>query len=176
MIVSGYVYRSSPQLLVSSVRSNIYLEGISNRLAASSPKARFLGMATGMAISQLVDKPENRMRFDIENGLEAEAQRFMQLVYVNDDIGDYRDILKLMLPRAASHSERSTSKETPKVLTKSAKSTKGNPGPTFPKVVLIGQLDDEDLIPYEKPDSDREDEEDDPTLVQRNPPIAPVLV
>ncbi len=161
---------------MSSVRSKIYLEGISNRLAASSPKARFLGMVTGMAISQLVDKPENRMKFNVEDGLEAETQRFMQLVYVNDDVGDYRDILKLILPEAASRSERSESREMSKVLTTTARSTEGNSGPTVPKVVLIDQLDDEDLIPYEKPDSDREDEEDDPTLVQRNPPIAPVLV
>jgi telomere length regulation protein len=36
--------------------------------------------------------------------------------------------------------------------------------------------DDDDILPYAKPDSDPEDEDEDPTLVERNKPKAPVYI
>lgn len=36
--------------------------------------------------------------------------------------------------------------------------------------------EDEDLVPYQKPDDDPEDSDDDPTLVNRNRPVAPVYI
>ena len=37
-----------------------------------------------------------------------------------------------------------------------------------------GNIWPRDLVPYQKPDSDASDEDEDPTLVQRNRPNAPV--
>ena len=42
--------------------------------------------------------------------------------------------------------------------------------------VLDDSEDDDDLIPYAKPDSDPEDEDEDPTLINRDKPKAPVYV
>lgn len=44
-----------------TARSSTHTGAISERLSSSSPKARFLGMVVGTAISQLIDKEGSRM-------------------------------------------------------------------------------------------------------------------
>ncbi|KAG9750242.1 hypothetical protein KCU75_g13636, partial [Aureobasidium melanogenum] len=57
LLLAGYAHRAQPMSLFIMARSSAHLNGMSNRLNSSSPRARFLGMIVGMAISDLVDKP-----------------------------------------------------------------------------------------------------------------------
>ena len=54
-------------------RSSIFLGSISNRLAASSTRARFLGLIVGTAISELVEQPGKAMKFDLQEMESEEA-------------------------------------------------------------------------------------------------------
>jgi telomere length regulation protein len=156
------------------------MNAISNRIAASSPRARFLGMVAGMAISQLVDKPDKAMKFNTEEMQTEEASWYLKLVYAKDELGTIDDIRGLALHKGAASQirsdqgsmvgEQTTVKRKPKAISDVKPSKNG-----VSKVLIIEEIeDDDDLVPYAKADSDPEDEEDDPTLIQRNKPKAPV--
>lgn len=127
-------------------------------------------MVVGTAISNLIDKPDKKMNFGMEEMNSSESTWYKSLTSVQDRIGS---ISSLKTPTADKLKESET---IPGSTTNRAK----QPIEPISKIVHIEEVgsDDEDdgLIPYEKPDSDEEDEDDDPTLVQRNKPIAPVLV
>jgi telomere length regulation protein len=184
LISSGYLHRRLPMFVFTIARSSEHTHGMSNRLAASSSRARWLGMIVGMALSELIDKPESRMVFDNDQIRNDEAKWYLQLVYVDDKPGlpqDVRDILgeheatevTTMRPRLSDRKKikQSDKREEPK--------TKGKQQATS-KILHIVELDDgkeeEDLVPYAKPDSDPEDSEEDPTLIRRNKPRAPVYI
>jgi telomere length regulation protein len=154
------------------LRSSTYLNAVSNRLAASSARARFLGMVVGEALSGLVEKPEKQMRFKIEELETTEAQWYKSLTSVRDTIGSINGL------RSEALAQISKKKAKPR-------SEKVGPMPVMPqgntKIVAIQELDDDEseedgLVPYAKPDSDVEDSDEDPTLVQRNKPTAPVYI
>lgn len=183
LLSCGYVHRSLPMYLFTMAKSSIFTNGVSNRLAASSPRARFLGMIVGMAISELVDKQENRLRFDIDQTLTEEAKWYCQLVHVDDKIGSVVDLRagetaltkrELKTSSATTVGARSGSKSV--MRSTRSKATPAAPPSGLRIVELDDDSDDEDLVPYAKPDSDPEDDNDDPTLVQRNKPAAPVFV
>lgn len=154
-------------------RSGIFLTGVSNRLAASSIRARFLGMIVGTAISQLIEEPGKGMKFDLEEMESEEALWYLNLINTKDTLGSLESIRtpapKTQKP-AKSLSSDSTSQPQPK--------------PQSSKIVAIEEIEseneeedeDDDLIPYEKPDDDLSDDDDDPTLVQRNKPTVPVYI
>jgi telomere length regulation protein len=58
------------------MRSGTHLNAISNRLAASSPRARFLGMVVGEALSSLVDTGDKIMDFKMDEMKTPEAMWF----------------------------------------------------------------------------------------------------
>ena len=155
-------------------RSSIYLNAVSNRLAASSQRARFLGMVFGTALSELVDPKDKRMAFSVDEMNSSDGQWYRSLTKVNDHVGSIED-----LKSASAPSTQSTLQ--PSKLRKSNSSagpkTKAQPRS---KVISIEEIDDssgsedEDLPMYEKPDSDPDDEDEDATLVQRDRPTAPV--
>ncbi|RDW85050.1 hypothetical protein BP6252_02640 [Coleophoma cylindrospora] len=179
LLSAGYIHRRAPLRLAILMRSGVHLNAVSNRLAASSPRARFLGMVVGEALSSLVDKADNKMDFKVDEMSTAEAKWFKSLVFVQDTIGSL-DALK---SKAIA--------ETPKRKDK-PKGSKGNPIPKpnvnrgTSKIVSIEEIeddeeegeesDDDGLVPYAKPDSDAEDSDEDPTLINRNKPTAPVYV
>lgn len=156
-------------------KSSVYLNAISNRLAASSPKARFLGMVVGSAVSELVDAEGKRLNFSTEDITESEGQWYKSLTGVEDTVGSIEDLK----PEQVSPSKPSiTTKEQP---TGKGKQTIPAAGAKVAsKIISIEEVEDsvgsedEGLPMYEKPDSDPEDEDEDPTLVQRNRPTAPV--
>ncbi|KAI9879960.1 MAG: telomere binding protein [Pleopsidium flavum] len=179
LLAVGYVYRSNQVYLSTLARSSIYLNTISNRLAASSPRARFLGMITGVAISVLVDPPDKKMKFSMSEMNIQDAHWYRTLVSVQDSIGSIKD-LKLAEQAGSSMPINKNPRSKP--------DRNGEHGykPFVPqvgsKIISIEEVDeqddqeDDDLAAYEKPDSDEEDEDEDPTLIQRNKPTAPVYI
>lgn len=184
LLSSGYLHRRFPMFVFTIARSSEHTHGISNRLAASSSRARWLGMIVGMALSELIDKPESRMVFDNDQIRNDETKWYLQLVHVDDKPGllqDLRDILKEhetaeVQTRRSHLPDRRKRKQSSKTEEPKAK---GKQQASF-KILSIVELDDEkeedDLLPYAKPDSDPEDSEEDPTLIRRNKPRAPVYV
>lgn len=130
-------------------------------------------MAVGMALSQLTEPPGKAMRFDHEEMESDEAVWYMSLVRVKDTVGSLESIA----------SKTKTTKSLPKsrngAESASTSRPRGRNNPQSVKIVSIEEMDSEegeedDLIPYEKPDADPSDSEDDPTLIQRGKPTAPV--
>lgn len=132
-------------------------------------------MVVGMAISQLIEPPGKGMRFDLEEMESDEAQWYLNLVNIKDTV----DSLQALVIK-----DQTAQQKTKKGTRDSVKSSIPRRPHTIShtsKIVSIEEIDDtseesedEDLIPYEKPDSDPEDSEDDPTLVNRSKPTAPV--
>lgn len=173
LLTAGYVHRKAPLRLTVMMRSGNHLSVVSNRLAASSPRARFLGMCIGEALSSLVDKGDKRMDFKVEEMNTDEAKWYKSLVTVSDNIGSF-DPFK-------AGAVANISKKQPQ---KAAQQAKKKPPPTGSKIVAIEEIedseeeesDDDGLTPYAKPDSDPEDSDEDATLITRNKPTAPVYI
>ena len=153
LLCAGYVHRNAPLQLTMLLRSSVYLNAVSHRLASSSTRARFLGMVVGEALSSLAEKPEKQMRFKVEELETTEAQWYKSLTTVRDTVGPV-NFLKSEAPTPF-----------PK---KIVKSRSGKAGPTSisqqsnSKIVAIQELDESEseedgLVPYSKPDSDAED-------------------
>ncbi|KAL2161610.1 hypothetical protein VTH06DRAFT_8172 [Thermothelomyces fergusii] len=166
----GYVHRKTPIKLAMLLRSSTWLNAISNRLAAPHQRARFLGLVVGEALSGLVDKEEKRLNFKMEETDEEEGRWYKGLTHVSDDIGPFAALL-------------SPSNEIPRASREAPRKPAARPAPQPPqKGLIIEELSDEegpeedDLVPYAKPDSDPEDSDDDPTLIRRDKPKAPVYV
>lgn len=188
LLSAGYVHRRQPMFVFTLARSSTHLSGTSNRLNASSPRARILGMWVSMAISKLVDKSGQHMNFDMEEVKTPEALAFIHLVHVRDTVGDAIDVhFSLAKDEKATPKHKITESGTKAATeSKSVKSTSNGQGLSGisstslsgPRVIEILSEDenDDDLVPYAKPDSDPEDEDEDPTLVTRNKPRAPVYI
>ncbi|RDW78994.1 telomere length regulation TEL2 family protein [Aspergillus mulundensis] len=179
LLAAGYLQRLDPGEMKSIGRTSVFLNAVSNRLAAASTRARFLGMIIGTAISQLIEEPGKAMKFDLEEMESDEATWYLKLVKTDDRVGSL-DSLKAF---------RDTSREPRGLETKSRVSSASRPiakaSPATAKIVAIEEIydsdeededEDDDLIPYEKPDEDPDDEDDDPTLIERNKPTAPVYI
>ncbi|OCL15150.1 hypothetical protein AOQ84DRAFT_329877 [Glonium stellatum] len=185
LISCGYVHRDQPMYLFATARSSIHLNGMSNRIGASSPRARFLGIVVGMAISELIDKPDNRMNFELDGDEASEAKWYQQLTHVEDKLGGLKD-----LEQITRGQNKANEAKIPHRPASGPQQSKGLPPKKDPKALnaktmqLIGpriieledDSEDDDLVPYAKPDSDPEDDYDDPTMIQRNKPTAPVYI
>lgn len=177
LLAAGRLNRQHSSKLKEIGRSGAFLNAVSNRLAASSNRARFLGMIVGTGMSELMEEPGKGMKFDLEEMQSEEAQWYLSLTKAQDQVGsfDSMNALKKALPQLQQPPAEPRSHLKPKPSNRSTRSQSS-------KIVAIEEIDDsdqeteedEDLIPYEKPDDDAEDEDEDPTLVQRNKPTAPV--
>ncbi|KAJ5329908.1 hypothetical protein N7452_010298 [Penicillium brevicompactum] len=177
LLAAGHLQRSDKSQVQDAGRSSAYLNAVSNRLAASSNRARFLGMVVGTGISALVEQPDKVLKFDLHEMKSEEAQWYLNLTNVHDQLGSPGSIKTLQVVQSA-RPETIQPKPAPK-----AKAHAQRLGTS--KIVAIEEIedsgdddddDDDDLIPYEKPDDDAYDSDDDPTLIQRNKPIAPVYI
>jgi telomere length regulation protein len=156
-------------------RSGAFLNTVSNRLAASSSRARFLGMIIGMSISRLIEQPGKAMNFELGEMESDDALWYFNLIDVQDSVGSLETIKWStdLTSKSQKHAKDSST---------SAKTTQEKPPPRTAKIVAIEEIEsendesdeEEDLIPYEKPDEDPYDSDEDPTLVQRNKLTAPV--
>ncbi|KAL4868684.1 hypothetical protein BDV12DRAFT_95040 [Aspergillus spectabilis] len=183
LLAAGHLQRLDPNEMKSIGRTSIFLNSVSNRLAAASTRARFLGMLIGTAISQLIEQPGKAMKFNLEEMESSEASWYLNLITADDRIGT---IESLKTPKDNIERLRQTS--TNSFTSIAASRLFGKPGPTTSRIVAIEEVDesdgnesededeDDDLMPYEKPDEDPSDEDEDPTLIQRNKPTAPVYI
>ena len=176
MILAGYVHRMDSQFLANLSRSSSYLNAISNRLAAPSTRASILGMYVGTAVSELVDPPNKRMNFSSEEMKSADGRRYLHLISVQDSVGSMEDLKLDQAVKNVFSTEEGKNLDIHEV--NAIKSTA--PRPTPSKIISIEEVDDEpesedeDLPMYEKPDSDPSDSDEDPTLIDRSKPAAPV--
>ncbi|PNY26586.1 DNA replication checkpoint protein tel2 [Tolypocladium capitatum] len=177
LLAAGYVARLLPIKLALLLRSGRYLTAISNRIAATQARARFLGMAVGESLSALVDNKPKKLDFHMEEMETDEAQWFKGLSSVSDPVGPFDPILSTNKPASQAPSLTSgtaKSKGKPKVKPRPTVTT------AIPKAIIeeidsSDDDDDDDLVPYAK-GSDPEDSDDDATLVQRNKLKAPVYI
>lgn len=154
-------------------RSGVYLNAVSNRLSATSSRARFLGMIVGEAISGLIEPAGKQMDFKMEELQSSEAKWYRSLVNVRDSLGSIEPLRENIVSKT-KESKPSFPRRTRKPIPSPQHSS---------KIIAIEELDDDaseadddDLVPYAKPDSDEEDSDEDPTLVTRNKPTAPVYI
>ncbi|KIV85837.1 hypothetical protein, variant [Exophiala sideris] len=178
LLALGHLERCSHEAVKQTSSSGLFLGVVSNRLSASVPRARLLGMIVAVAMSRIVDKPGQIMNFGVEEMEGEEAERWLDLPTLQDNVGDSSDLQK---ERASVHKARTLPKS-PRQRRVPATSQ-----PTGAKIIAIEELpdsddaasDDEDdpsLRPYARPDSNPSDSEDDPTLINRNKPAAPVYI
>lgn len=173
-MTAGYIQRENAQELSNSARSSVYLSAISNRIAASSPQASLLGMITATAVSGLVDPKDKQMNFSMEEVHSAEGQLYQNLTKQKDVIGSISDL------KPVTGALGKWQLSSPKSRATKSKTLKLPSSATTSKIISIVELDDrsesedDDLVTYEKPDSDPEDSEEDATLVERGRPVAPV--
>ena len=117
------------------------------------------------------------MKFDLEEMHSEEALWYLSLTTVQDGVGPVESIKALQ--KAHSTTQQPIS-GIPAI--QNQKPTAPSNRPQTSKIVAIEEVDDseeesdedDDFLPYEKPYDDAEDEDEDPTLVQRNKPSAPV--
>ncbi|KAM7217406.1 DNA replication checkpoint protein tel2 [Rhypophila decipiens] len=174
LLSAGYAFRKSPMKLTMLMRSSVWLNTISNRLSAPHQRARFLGMVVGEALSGLVDKGDKRLDFHMEETNEEEGKWYKGLTHVADEIGTIGHLFT-----------KQADKENPKPAAKPSIRKQAPVSKAPPKLPQQGfiieelsdeEMDDDDLPTYAKPDSDEEDSDDDPTLITRNKPKAPVYI
>ncbi|KAK5199201.1 telomere binding protein [Exophiala xenobiotica] len=178
--VIGHLDRLSHESIKQISSSSSFIRMVSSRLSASVPRAQFLGMVVATAMSRMVDKPGKVIDFAVEEMEGGEAQQWLDLPTVQDKVGSSDDLAKPM----TIAQRREATQRTPK-------SSRRRPVPATPpahsaKVMAIEELsasedssndeDDPELRPYARPDSDPSDSEDDPTLINRNKPSAPVYI
>ncbi|KAK0392790.1 hypothetical protein NLU13_2285 [Sarocladium strictum] len=174
LLSAGYLYRISPIKLTLLLRSSTYLTAISNRIAATQARARFLGMVVGESLSTLIDDKQKKLDFHMEETDTEEAQWLKGLTNVTDEAGPISGLLSAAepltsTPKAATPAKRKkTVKTQPKITTMS-------PRGIIEEVDSSEDDDDDDLVPYAKA-SDPEDSDDDPTLIQRNKVRPPVYI
>ncbi|KAH8891895.1 hypothetical protein GQ53DRAFT_746373 [Thozetella sp. PMI_491] len=178
LLSAGYAYRLSPSILTALMRSSAWLNTISNRLATTHQRARLLGMVVGEAFSALVDRGDKKLDFHTGETNSGEAQWYKSLTQVSDNIGCFVSL-------GESGPRKAPTPVVPASLALNIFNTTPKPeripagGPTklgFIIEEVEGDDDDDDLVPYAKPDSDAEDSDEDPTLIQRNKPKAPVYI
>lgn len=127
-------------------------------------------MVVGVAVSDIVDPKDKRMTFSAEELEGSDGIRYRNLTNIMDDIGSINDLSNERTSECAPE-EPQMKHPKPKPDPKSKPASES-------QILSTAEVDDnssdEDLPMYEKPDSDAEDSEDDPTLIQRDKPSAPV--
>ena len=137
--------------------SPVYNDGLSNRLAASVDRTRFLGLIVGESISRKLDPEERRLKFKVPDTESSEAETWRSLIDIDDEIFPLKDLQGGIIEETTE----TPAGETPDMV----------PAEEF----LIDDEDlDADLKTYPAPDSDVEDSDDDPTLVNREKTLNPL--
>lgn len=164
LLSAGYVHRLVPQFLHRLARSSPFLSGVSNRIGASSTRARFLGMIVGETLSEMTDKDGKPMKFGVEETETDEAKWWKSIRHVEDTVGTVEGLEAVGREVVVRKKRKETQTQT-----------------RTSKVMVIEEIEDDDeeedeLMPYAKPGSDAEDSDDDPTLINRKKDSVPVYV
>ncbi|KAI4178386.1 MAG: hypothetical protein LQ348_005612, partial [Seirophora lacunosa] len=178
LLLAGYTHRKEPEYVARLAQSSLYLNAISNRLAASSPRATVLGMYVGTAVSELVDAPDKRMNFSSEELASAQGRQYLSLSKVEDP---FRSIGGLKRGKAKDKQVVNRRGKAPAV--QHAKPSSSNSHLKASRVISIEEVEsasdseeEDDLPVYAKPDSDASDSDEDPTVINREKPTAPVYI
>ncbi len=184
LLAAGYISRNAPRSLASVLPSRTFLDMVSNRLAASNQRVKYLGMVVGEALSGLVDDDKKRLDFHMDDTKSDEAVWLKGLVQVSDTVGSPGALRKATPTQDTLRPSRPQAGHTKQATVKPVRRQ-----PVLPRKAgfVIEELDDDDdsriqssnddgLAVYAKPDSDAEDSDDDPTLVRRDKPKAPVYI
>ncbi|KAK3996444.1 DNA replication checkpoint protein tel2 [Cladorrhinum sp. PSN332] len=169
LLSAGYVYRKSPLKLTLIMRTGVWMTAISNRLAAPHQRARFLGMLVGEGLSSLVDKGDKRLNFQMEETNLDEGKWYKDLAIISDNTGKLDPLLKTQTVPAKK-------KTAPQPVSRKPPTQPAKTGFVIEELSDEEAPDEDDIAPYAKPDSDDEDSDDDPTLVRRDKPKAPVYI
>lgn len=186
----SYLHRKHSALVTTALRSGNFMQGISNRLAASGSRARWLGMIVSTAVSRLVDKPDMQMKFGTSDMETPEAKRWLDLIHADDRIGKSQDAVMVIESTIRPPQVLEQEKKHPKRSTLPVINGKQSFGPPRPPALVQTEVQgdkvtevldapddtDEDLKPYAKPDSDPEDSDEDATLVNRDKAKPPVYI
>ena len=129
-------------------KSSYQVTGMSNRIGATSLRARFLGMAVGVALSRMVDKPETQLKFDLEGTEADEAGWYQQLTEVNDQLGSTQDLKSHPEKKPIKHNlpYRGTAKAKASSVATNKPAITEISGPRIVEI-LDDSEDDDDLIP-----------------------------
>lgn len=175
LLSAGYVHRLAPMKLTILLRSSHYLNTVSNRLSVSQNRARFLGMTIGEALSGLVHGKSNTLDFKVDEMATEEAEWYKSLVHISDKPGPWDPLKGSISSSQTGSSNKPTRSATKQVLPRRNKVPK-KAGFIIEEIEGYEEQEDPDLVPYAKPDSDAEDSDDDPTLINRDKPKAPVYI
>jgi len=182
LLVAGVFHRTSPQQLVGQIKSSKYMKSISDHLASQSAQIRWLGMVVGSALSSLVDKEGLQLKIDDEDLSTSEAKWYLLLPSIIISPRKTLELSTLFSTRDFVQPGPNTTMEDPRLTGADIPGTLpnlegGNSVKVPSKVNRIQILDDGDgLIQMQKPDSDPEDDDEDPTLVNREKIKPPVYV
>ncbi|PHH69150.1 hypothetical protein CDD80_6979 [Ophiocordyceps camponoti-rufipedis] len=180
LLSAGCVARLSPLKLAMLLKTGTYLRAISNRIAATQARARFLGMVVGESLSALSEGKAKKLDFHMEEMETDEADWLKGLCRTEDHVGPFDSLTSSTLSIPSTLPVSSTASTIPYRQAISRRKPKPRPTTsTPPPKALIEEInssgDEDDLAPYPK-GSDPEDSDDDATLVQRNKPRPPVYV
>ena len=179
LLSAAYVHQKPPSYLNLISRSSQYLNAISNRLASTNNRVRFLGMVVGEAISLVVDKPDKQMKFSGLEEMEGEeAVWWKSLVLIQDKLGDISTLSQLDSEKVATTAFKTRKKDSAKKPLVKKAALASSPVKLTLKEPRIQEVEssDDGLVPYQKADSDPEDSDDDPTLINRKKDSPPVYI
>ena len=152
-------YLSFEELTLLS-KSGSYVNAISNRLESTTDRLRFLGMIVGEAISaQVISDEKKRLTFGVPDTSAAEAFWWKALIEVEDT---YRELSDLTAGLVKIPEEPIES-----VIEESAFDI---------NEIIEDEPIDEEFQAMRIPDSDDEDSEEDPTLIDREKVPPPVYI
>jgi telomere length regulation protein len=135
-------------------------------------------MIVGTAISALIDGPDKRMSFDTDEMDSVEAKWYLSLTTIKFEIGSLEG-LKSRLLSGRGEVRLSRGRHQTNYSPRNQKKRPVVDAAPNSKILEVVDSDndlDDGLVPYEKPDSDKEDEDEDPTIVRRDKPMPPVYV
>lgn len=182
LLSAGYVARLCPLKLTILLRSGTYLRTVSNRIASTNARTRFLGMCVGEGLSLLQDNQAKRLNFHMEDMDTEEAQWLKGLTKTSDYPGPIEPLLsqrppsQTVRPKAApatATAQKAASKPKPK---RQAPVSQPAPKAIIKEIDSSDDEDKDDPFPSMEKVSDPEDSDEDATLVRRDKPRPPVYI
>lgn len=135
-------------------------------------------MVVASAISQMCDTKDLKLMFEFDERLKLDVDRYLYLTKVPERVKVLKDFtleLELFGQKSSpttSPADMKTSKPRAKKNVVALRSKADIVAIPPPEVSTL----EADMKPYSKPDSDPEDDDDDPTLIRRDKPTAPMYV
>ena len=169
LLTIGHIFRKDPEVVRQLSKSSIYLNAISNRIAASAFRPRFLGMAVAIALSDLTDAAGSRVKFKELIEDKEDLKRYTLLLEIDDKIGTINNLQPLEGVNDVSPSRRKQTNGSSEAM----KTDKRQLAPTARD--NLNSRSTKSLVQSFSSGSESETE-DDPTLVQRKKPNPPVYI